>query len=86
MGNCSCKKKEEGDELKMEEPLNSKSGIVNQSAGENGLSIQIVSKDDNMPENSALSSRNQSRPLTNSNSVENLHVEIREDDKYILLI
>jgi hypothetical protein len=84
MGNigCSCKKKDEGDELKMDEPLPSKTPAQNESARENGISESESKLEEHFQNSQQVSSRNDNRPLTNSNSHDNLKVEIHEDDKY----
>ena len=82
MGNaaCNCKKKEEVEEITIDEPIISKTPAQDQSARENGLSVRESenNREDNIEH--IESSRNQ-KALTKSNSNENMIVEINEDDR-----
>jgi hypothetical protein len=81
MGNaaCNCKKKEEVEEITIDEPIISKTPAQDQSERENGLSVR-ESENRGDYEEQPISSRNQ-KSLRKSNSNDNMLVEINEDNK-----
>jgi hypothetical protein len=81
MGNvaCNCKKKEEVEEITVDEPILSKTPGGEQSGRENGLSVR---ESERIRENNIVpkvSSREGGMVRTNSD--DNMKVEINEDDK-----
>ena len=82
MGNvaCNCKKKEEVEEITIDEPILSKTPAADQSGRDNGLSVRESHRNRGDIIDHVISSRVQG-DIVRTNSDDNMDVEINEDDK-----